>query len=98
MEPAVADRLVGSLPVAVVTVEHDVAADDDFADRAPIVGDLFTGLGLHYPELAGGDHLATLASFDDSPFGGGERFVFRSGPATRVRGRGFRPPPARADR
>src|SRR5438105_13073781 len=90
VEPAIADGFVGGFGVAIVTLEYDVAADHDLANRAAIVRDLFTGLGIHHPELAGGDELDTLPSLDDSPLGPGPPRMCRQASADRDDGRGLR--------
>ena len=46
MKPAVLNRLGRGFGIVVVTLEDHVAADDDLADRAAIVGDLLAALTI----------------------------------------------------
>ena len=57
VQPAVADRRVGRLGVAVVAVHHGVAADDDLADLLAVGPDV-AALGVDDPDADAGDRPA----------------------------------------
>src|SRR2546425_240495 len=76
VDPAVADRLGGGFRIPVVPLEHDVAADDDLADRASVVGHLFSGFGVDDAQVAGRDQLHALPRLDRGTLGGRQRGMF----------------------
>ena len=69
MEPAIADRFRRGFWIAVVAVEDHVAAHDDLADRAAVVGHLLAGFRVHDAQLAGGDQLNARPRLDGGALG-----------------------------
>src|ERR1043166_7632882 len=74
MEVAAAQRLRGRLGIVVVTLHHDVAADDDLADRDAVARDI-VALLVDDAQVARGDQLHALTRLDDGSFRRAQRIV-----------------------